>query len=86
MSTVAGRPETKTEKFLKLWRAKLYTEGLKIVQSFRLGFSKEEKDIIKIAHEMQTGNARFYEQLGYDKQETFDQAIEIITNQYRSQL
>lgn len=84
--TQTDRPQTKTEKFLELFRKKMYKEALKIVHTFRLGFTKEEKEIIKIAHEMETGNASFYESLGYDRKVVFDQAIAILDKQYHTQL
>lgn len=56
-------------------------EALKIVHTFQREFTKEQKSILKRAHEMQS-NPKFYEQLGYNADEQLKQAEKIIKDVY----
>lgn len=75
--------DTKTSKAVELWKQGYKVEALAIFKTFKLGFSKEEKDTITIAHEMQTLGSKFYEMLGYDSKEVMQEAICIIEEKYK---
>jgi len=56
---------TKTEKMIALWKEGKKQEAIAILHTFKLGFTKEEKEFIKICHEM-NHSVKFYEALGYN--------------------
>lgn len=74
--------ETKTSKAVALFKEGKHKEALAIFSNFKLGLSKEEQRILKIAHEIMAGNVSFYEQIGIDTTGTVEQAKEIINSKY----
>lgn len=74
--------ETKTEKAITLLRQGRFKDALAIISRFRIGFTKEEKRVIEIAHESLTGHSSFYERLGIDTSSCINRAKEIIRNKY----
>lgn len=74
--------ETKTEKAKELFIYGDRVGAIRIFSSFRLGFTKEEKRTLKIAHECQTGHADFYQSIGVDTNEIWTKAKQIIKNKY----
>ena len=75
--------ETKTSKALALWRGGQKIKALSIFKTFKIGFTKEEQDIITIAHEMSTVGELFYKQLGFSKDKVIQEAICIIEEKYK---
>ena len=72
----------KTDKALGLLRQGKFAEALAIISKFRIGFKKDEKRTLEIAHESLVGNASFYENIGIDTQLCINRAREIIRNKY----
>lgn len=72
----------KTDKALGLLRQGKFSETLAIIAKFRIGFTKEEKRTLEIAHESLVGNASFYEDIGIDTDTCISRAEEIIRNKY----
>ena len=72
----------KTDKALGLLRQGKFAEALAIISKFRIGFTKDERRTLEIAHESLVGNASFYENIGIDTQFCISKAREIIRNKY----
>lgn len=72
----------KTDKAIGLLREGRLTEALAIIKTFRIGFTKDEKRTLEIAHESLVGNASFYENIGIYTQLCISRAKEIIRNKY----
>jgi len=60
---------------------KEYKKALKIIKTFRVGLTKDEKDQITRGYECYNNHV-FYEQLGFNKDEEISKSIEIITNKF----
>ena len=75
--------ETKTSKAVELFRNGKVKEALGIFSTFRIGFSKEEKRAIEIAHESMTGKEAFYRSLGIDVDEQYRVAVVAINRMYK---
>ena len=73
---------TKVDKVKFLLAAGDFQKALAIVKTFRIGFSKEEKRSIEIAHEVLTGNERFYQALGIDTEKAIRSAHKILTDKF----
>lgn len=73
---------TKVDKVKFLLAAGDFQKALAIVKTFRIGFSKEEKRSIEIAHEVLTGNERFYQALGIDTEKEIRSAHKILTDKF----
>lgn len=74
--------ETKTAKVITQLRQGRFEDALATISRFRIGFTKEEKRVIEIAHESLTGHSSFYERLGIDTGLCISKAKEIIRNKY----
>lgn len=74
--------ETKTSKAISLLHSGYLKEALAIFSTFRVGFSKEERRTLKIAHECLSGNAGFYRQLGIDTSEEVEKSKSILIAKY----
>jgi len=72
----------KTDKALSLLRQGRFEDALSIIVHFRLGFTKEEKRTLEIAHESLTGHSSFYESIGVDTSTCISKAREIVRNKY----
>lgn len=72
----------KTQKAIELWKNMEYGKALSIFAKFRLGFSKEEKRTLEIAHDIYHGREKFYVQLGYNPLNIVDNAKQIICRHY----
>lgn len=59
-----------------------FQKALTIVKTFRIGFSKEEKRSIEIAHEVLTGNERFYQALGIDTEKELERTRQLLSDKY----
>ena len=57
---------TKTEKAIRLYQSGEKKSALKLLKTFRLGFTKGEIRVLTIAYECLSGNEKFYKQLGLD--------------------
>lgn len=73
---------TKVDKVKSLLAAGAFQKALTIVKTFRIGFSKEEKRSIEIAHEVLTGNERFYQALGIDTEREIRNAHKILIDKF----
>ena len=73
--------ETKRSKVIKALERQDYKEALKIAKSFHIELTKEENTIVRRAYEMQW-NSQFYEALGFNKDEEFNKAVEILKQIY----
>lgn len=74
--------KTKTAKAKELFSNGKIVETLKIFSTFKAGFTKEEKRVLQIAYESQTGNAGFYQSIGIDTNAMSNNAKEIIQKVY----
>lgn len=72
----------KTGKAIGLLRQGKFPEALAIIVKFSIGFTKDEKRTLEIAHESLTGNSSFYESIGIDTGACVIRAEEIIRNKY----
>lgn len=74
--------ETKTSKAITLLRSGCLKEALAIFSTFRIGFSKEERRMLKIAYECLSGNAGFYRQLGIDTSTEIEKSKSLLLERY----
>lgn len=74
--------ETKTSKAITLLRSGCLKEALSIFSTFRIGFSKEERRTLKIAHECLSGNSVFYQQLGIDTSAVIEKSKSLLFDRY----
>lgn len=72
----------KTEKAVELLRQDRFNEAIAIIKTFRIGFTKEERRMIEIAHESLAGHSSFYENIGIDTSLCISKSKEIIRNKY----
>jgi predicted ATPase len=75
--------ESKTDKVRHYVSTEDYKKALSIAKSFKLGFTKDEKETIEIAHELLSGNESFYTNLGYNKDTVVSKAINILKEKYQ---
>ncbi len=73
---------TKTKIALEHFRAGRLQEALSLFSTFRMGFSCEERAVITRAHEIVSGNADFYAQLGMNTTQIVSDARRIIEAHY----
>lgn len=74
--------ETKTNKAISLLHSGYLKEALAIFSTFRVGFSKEERRTLKIAHECLSGNSVFYRQLGIDTDKEIEKSKSLLFEKY----
>lgn len=74
--------ETKTSKAITLLRSGCLKEALAIFSTFRVGFTREERRTLKIAHECLSGNAGFYRQLGVDTNAEIEKSRILLSRKY----
>ena len=74
--------KTKTSKAITLLRSGCLKEALAIFSTFRVGFTKEERRTLKIAHECLSGNAGFYQQLGVDTNAEIEKSRILLSRKY----
>lgn len=74
--------ETKTSKAIILLRSDSLKEALAIFSTFRMGFTKDERRTLKIAHECLSGNAGFYRQLGIDTDAEIEKSKSLLFERY----
>ena len=74
--------ETKTSKAITLLHSGCMKEALAIFSTFRIGFTKEERRTLKIAHECLSGNAEFYQQLGIDTNAEIEKSKSLLFERY----
>lgn len=75
--------ETKTCKAISLLKSGCLKEALAIFSTFSIGFTKEERRTLKIAHECLSGNAGFYRQLGIDTSAVIEEGKAILLAKYQ---
>ena len=71
---------TKTEQAVNLWRSGQISSAYKLFKGFKIGFTKEERNTIITAYEINSGSAGFYKQLGIDLGQVIAEANMIIDN------
>lgn len=74
--------KTKRSRVVEALQIGDYVEAMKIAKAFHIELSPEENTIVRRAYEM-TWNPDFYEQLGYNKDEEFNKAINILKEKYK---
>lgn len=74
---------TKTEQAVTLWKSGKIKEALRIFKTFKIGFSKDDKQTIEVAYEMMSGNEKFYVSLGFNRVEVETNAKNIIEKVYQ---
>lgn len=74
--------ETKTSQAINLFSNGYVTRALRIFKTFKIGFTKEEKEKIEIAYECMTGRESFYLSLQVDTSNIKEQAIQLIKEKY----
>ena len=67
--------ETKTAKAKNLLVSGNIVGAMKIVKTFKIGITGEERRTIQIAYETMTGNEKFYRQLQLNTEQIKEQAI-----------
>lgn len=70
--------KTKTREAVELFNQGDYKKSLRLFQKFRIGFTKEEKDKLRMAHEIESGFDSFWRQLGFNTETVKKEAREII--------
>lgn len=73
--------ETKSDKVRAMVSKGDYKGALALVKTFKLGFTKEEKETLVRAFESQW-NPEFYKKMGYDPEALFTSATIIINRVY----
>lgn len=73
---------TKTDKAIRRFREGNIKGALAIFSTFRIGFTKEERDTLCLAYESLTGHSKFYESLGINTSEAIRKATSIIEQRY----
>lgn len=76
----------KQEKAVLLLKQGRFEKAISIIAKFRLGFSREEKRIIEIAHECLSGHSSLYEAIGIDAEKYISKAKGIIERKCNVQL
>lgn len=74
--------DKKTDKVKALLRYSRFKEALAITKTFRFGFTNSEKRSIEIAHEVLTGNEKFYQALGIDTEKEIRNAHKILIDKF----
>lgn len=73
--------ETKSDKVRKLVGEGKFKEALAIVKTFKLGFTKQQRELIQRAHEAQW-NPSFYIKLGHNPEQLMADASAILQQVY----
>lgn len=74
--------ETKTNKAIELYRSGNIKGAISIIATFKIGFTKDELNTIKTAHECMSGLECFYKSIGIDVESVKQRAISIIEEKY----
>ena len=75
--------KTKREQVIEALINEDYIKAMKLAKHFHRDLTKEQNTIVTRAYEMQW-NSTFYEMLGYNKEEEFEKAINILKDIYLS--
>ncbi len=71
---------TKTEQAVTLWKQGEQVKALKMFKSFKMGVNKEQAEVMQIAFEMKSGNLQFYSSLGYQLDEVWSKAVQVVND------
>lgn len=74
--------DTKTSQAVSLFNSGNIAGALKLFSGFKIGFTKEEKRTLQIAHESLTGHEGFYKSIQVDTDTIKAEAIQIIKSKY----
>ncbi len=75
--------DTKTSQAIEYFKKGDYKKALSIFKTFKIGFTKDERDLISTAYEVLSGKESFYKQLGIDTKKELSKAIDLIKNKYK---
>ena len=73
--------ETKSDKVRVLVQQGKFKEALSIVKTFKLGFSKQQRELFQRAHEAQW-NPAFYTKLGHNPENLLAEASAVLSEVY----
>lgn len=73
--------QTKSDKVREMLKDGQFKEALAIVKTFKLGLSKQQRELLSRAHESQW-NPAFYIKLGHNPEALFNQATELMLQIY----
>ncbi len=76
--------ETKSDKVRKLVAQGEHKKALNLVRGFRLGFTKQERDVLNRGYECLV-NPNFYKALGYDLEACTNEAYELMVRVYATE-
>jgi hypothetical protein len=74
--------ETKTSEALALFKAGKIKEALRIFSTFKIGLTKQDREVLKTAYECLSGKASFYKSIGIDTEQVVKSAELFIQTKY----
>ncbi len=74
--------DTKTQQALDFYKNGDLKKSLSIFKTFKMGFTKDEKNTLSTAYEILTGKESFYKQLGIDTVKELKIAKDILNKKY----
>lgn len=77
--------ETKSDKVRRLVAAGELKQALCLTRSFRLGFTKQQRDVLNRGYECLV-NPQFYKSLGYDLEACTQEAYKIVVEYYTEEI
>lgn len=77
--------ERKTDKVRKLVAEGKVVEALRIVRTFKLGITKQQREVLNRGFEC-IGNANFYKALGFDTNKCIAEATSLVVELYGKEL
>ena len=75
---------TKTQQLVNKYNSGDIKGAVKILSSFRIGITKEQKRILEIAKDCYSGAGLLYRQIGVDTNSVCNDASEILKNYIRN--
>ena len=74
--------ETVTSKAIEIWKSGDTVKALGIFKNFKMGVTEDERRILQVGHEMQSGKRRFYESLGYNYNTAVGEAHKLVETKF----
>lgn len=78
--------QTKTKQLIDKFKSGDIKSAIKILSGFRIGITKEQRRVLEIAKDCNSGNASFYKQIGIDTEFIMNEAKHILENYINKQL
>jgi hypothetical protein len=72
--------KTKTSIAVDLFKSGDFRGSLRYFKSFRIGLTRNDRDVLIMAHEILSGSGDLYRQIGHDVDRITQDAKEIIKN------